>query len=394
MNKCLTHLLIFSIFWSCQNQKNATLKEILSDSNPEFQRVLNDPNYEVQIIYGRIVDGELEHEVFGDTTQYYYPASTVKMLAAFAMAEFVSRIHGMSLKANIRIDSSQYYPAEKYDSLFKSPIQINHLIKKIFVYSDNQAYNSIYRALGKDYINELYASLGIPVRVIHQLSEVGYSFTPESNNISHSFELTEEFEDSYVIHNSEYQFANIQTFKSALAPKNQLKGLGYIDKNDSLINEPFDFSPKNYVPLFHLIGALERIARPDLFSENARYKMSESHRQELLSIMALYPRHLPNPVDTLPDNYVKFLMFGDQDEANIPEHITIRNKVGWAYGYLTDVAHIKDSKTDVEFFLAATIHVNDNQVYNDGVYEYKEVGLPFLAELGRIIYQHELSLKK
>ena len=86
-------------------------------------------------------------------------------------------------------------------------------------------------------------------------------------------------------------------------------------------------------------------------------------------------------------------MYGDSEEP-IPNHIEISNKVGCAYGYLTDCAHIRDTQNDIEFFLTATIHVNRNQIYNDGNYEYETIGLPFLAELGRLIYQYELKKER
>jgi hypothetical protein len=68
--------------------------------------------------------------------------------------------------------------------------------------------------------------------------------------------------------------------------------------------------------------------------------------------------------------------------------------VGWAYGFLTDVAYIVDFETGVEFFLAATIHVNEDGVFNDDNYEYESVGLPFMANLGRTVFAHEKKRKK
>ena len=91
-----------------------------------------------------------------------------------------------------------------------------------------------------------------------------------------------------------------------------------------------------------------------------------------------------------PDGYVKFFMFGDGKEK-IPSNIRIFNKVGDAYGYLTDSAYIKDEKSGVEFMLSATVYVNENQIFNDDHYEYDQLGMPFLAELGRQVYQLELA---
>ena len=92
------------------------------------------------------------------------------------------------------------------------------------------------------------------------------------------------------------------------------------------------------------------------------------------------------------DSYVKFFMYGDGKEP-IPNNISIYNKVGYAYGYLTDCAYITDYENKIAFILTATVHVNNNQVFNDDTYEYDGVGIPFLAELGRQVYQQEINRK-
>jgi hypothetical protein len=86
-------------------------------------------------------------------------------------------------------------------------------------------------------------------------------------------------------------------------------------------------------------------------------------------------------------------MFGDNTDP-MPDHIKIYNKVGYAYGTLTDCAYIKDAENDVDFILTATILVNSNGIFNDNTYEYDEIGIPFLAQLGREIYEIELERKK
>ena len=62
--------------------------------------------------------------------------------------------------------------------------------------------------------------------------------------------------------------------------------------------------------------------------------------------------------------------------------VRIYNKVGYAYGTLTDIAYIVDRVHAVEFLLSATILVNENQIFNDNNYEYDEKGIPFLGALG------------
>jgi len=93
------------------------------------------------------------------------------------------------------------------------------------------------------------------------------------------------------------------------------------------------------------------------------------------------------------DGYCKFFMYGSVKEE-IPDYIRIFNKVGLAYGFLTDNAYIIDTKNGLEFFLSAVIYVNENQILNDDVYEFKEKGLPFFTELGNRIYEHELNRQR
>ena len=103
------------------------------------------------------------------------------------------------------------------------------------------------------------------------------------------------------------------------------------------------------------------------------------------SAMSTSPRKAGYNTETYYDSYCKFLMFGDTKE-DIPEHIKIYNKIGNAYGTLTDCAYIKDIKNDIEFMITATILVNKNRIFNDDAYEYDEIGFPFLAQLGHELY--------
>jgi hypothetical protein len=104
-----------------------------------------------------------------------------------------------------------------------------------------------------------------------------------------------------------------------------------------------------------------------------------------------YPPYYLDP--NLYDAYCKFLMYGE-DKKPIPSNIRIFNKVGDAYGYLIDNAYIVDFKNGVEFMLSAVINTNTDAIYNDGKYEYKKIGYPFMKNLGRKFYQYELKRKK
>ena len=75
-------------------------------------------------------------------------------------------------------------------------------------------------------------------------------------------------------------------------------------------------------------------------------------------------------------------------------HIRIFNKIGDSYGYDIDNAYIVDFKNKVEFLLSAVVQSNDDGIYNDNRYEYKTVCLPFMKNIGRLIYEQEKKRPK
>jgi hypothetical protein len=78
----------------------------------------------------------------------------------------------------------------------------------------------------------------------------------------------------------------------------------------------------------------------------------------------------------------------------MPSHVRVFNKVGWAYGFMTDASYVVDFANKVEFMLTATLYVNSDGVLNDNLYEYKEIGWPFFYEVGQAVYQHELKRQR
>ena len=124
-----------------------------------------------------------------------------------------------------------------------------------------------------------------------------------------------------------------------------------------------------------------------------KFDLSDAQRTFLLEAMKTLPREAGYDAEEYYDSYGKFLIYGDNKDP-IPTDIKIYNKVGYAYGTLTDCAYIKDGEKGVEFMVTATILVNPNGVFNDNDYAYDEVGIPFLAALGEELYQIELNRKQ
>jgi hypothetical protein len=107
--------------------------------------------------------------------------------------------------------------------------------------------------------------------------------------------------------------------------------------------------------------------------------------------MSSYPSESKDPAyDSVEyyNAYGKFLLFGAQ-KGNLPQNIRIFNKVGDAYGFLTDVAYIVDFENKIEFMLSCSILCNSDGIFNDDKYDYETIGYPFMKNLGEAIYNHE-----
>lgn len=360
------------LLWGCGQEAapEDPLAAILQSSDPAIARVMADPGkYELQIRYTQIRrEGDsVRFDAFDyrvDPKSYYYPASTVKFPVAVLALEKLATID------SIDRDTRYYIEGDSVEQSFADDLV------QIFAVSDNHANNRLFEFLGQDAINDSLAARGVgPARLAHRL---GYHRDDTSTQ-----PLVYYRNDS----------TTFQSGPLANRPPQRLdlpgitKGSGYMSE-DSLVARPFDFGLKNYLPLTSLDGILKRVIFPEAFPEHERFRLSPEQLDFLRYAMQITPREAGYDPEIYPDGYCKFFIFGD-GQVRIPQELQIFNKVGFAYGTLTDGAYIRDSRYGVEFFLCATLLVNENGVFNDDQYEYDEVGIPFLAALGRAVYEYE-----
>lgn len=385
-------LLLISNFNFAQNN----LIEKLLRQNPQyFSTVLSKiDTFEVQIIYTQINRDKKNHPKFTtykfnvDAKKYFYPASTVKFPLAVLALEKINNLNikGLTKFSPLKIDSVR--PSQTAVTIDTSSTNglptIANYIKKIFLVSDNDAYNRLYEFLGQEYLNDQLHKKGFKdVKIIHRFVPLSIEENRYTNPITF-------YDGEKILYQQPEQYNN-KTYSFNL--KGLLKGIGYLDSKDSLINKPFDFSNKNYISLETLHNILKAIIFPE--TQKNKFHLTNEDYKFLYKYMSMLPHESKKPGydSTHYDSYVKFFLFGDSKEK-IPNNIRIFNKVGLAYGYLTDVAYIVDFENNVEFMLSAVIHVNKNKIYNDGIYEYDEIGLPFLSNLGKVIYEYELKRNK
>lgn len=318
------------------------------------------------------------------------PASTVKLPTALLALEKLNELNilGLDKYSNMQTEAARPpQTAVTQDTSSQDGLpSIAHYIKKIFLVSDNDAYNRLYEFLGQEYFNRKLHEKGFSrLRIIHRLSVSGYDV--EGNRYTNPVSFYDE--DSLLYHQGEVYSA----FYPRLELREQVRGVAFMDDEGKIVPEPFDFRYKNFVSLQDLHDILKAVMFPEALPAEKRFNLTKEDYRFLWKYMSMLPRESDFPA--YPeykewDSFVKFFLFGDS-KAPIPGHIRIFNKVGDAYGFLTDVAYVVDFKNKVEFLLAANIHVNKNQTYNDGLYEYDEIGLPVLARLGRMVYEYELQ---
>lgn len=373
-------------------QGQHVLHDLLEKNKQALSPVIeNTTEYEVQIIYTQIDRDQQNIPHFKTYTynlndHYFYPASTIKMPIAFAALEKINqlKIKGLNKHSVMKhgIGSPPQTNAAVDTSAKNGLASVAHYIKKIFLVSDNDANNRLYEFVGQARLNQSLHQKGFEqTRLIHRLGASGAAFSIKANQLTNPVSFYEQ--DKLLYHQGEVHSKAHWNFEV----KEEQKGKGFMYK-EQMYHQAFDFSKKNYIALRDLHDMLQAVIFPEGVPTYRQFNLTPDDYQFLYHWMSARPRSAQHPYYDEPDGYVKFFMYGGAEEK-IPEHIKIFNKVGYAYGYLTDVAYIIDTEAKLEFLLAATVHVNANQIYNDNVYEYDTVGLPFLAKLGNIIYNFE-----
>jgi len=391
-------LIFFPAFGLCAGAQPTTdsfLAQLFSkNQNVVFQQVLKDPEtYRLQIIYTEINRDRhnkpsLKNYYYNfDPDLYFNPASTVKLPLAVLSLE---KLNQMKIK-DVNKETPQQFDSsyEKQVKLYKDTSSENQLpsiaqfIRKALLVSDNDAYNRMYQFLGQQFINRNLHDKGYKtIRITRQFM----GFTPEQNRHTNQIRFIKDDGNLVYLQPAAY---NTDSF---YYPSPIKIGKAHYDRNDSLVNEPIDFTFANYLSLKDLQQILQSVIFPSSLPKTQRFKISEDDYQFLYRYLSQFPSETSYPkYDTAKfyDSYVKF--YFKKGSHHLPADVRIFNKVGWAYGFMTDVSYVADFKSNIEFMLTATVYVNSDGILNDDKYDYDSIGYPFFYELGQTIYDYELQ---
>jgi len=395
------YLFSFFLFVSLTShaQNDAFIENVLK-STPIFRDSIQPQleSFELQVIYRPLtgVDSGLTYRYNVDPERYFYPASTVKLPTAALALQWINEQGIQYLSRNgafyfekarkEQIPSPNYgMPNKERKKPFRKPTMTN-FIGDAMIVSNNMAYNRLFDLLGQRYINTELHRRGWRSRILHRVGVKDYN--AEANRWKPPVMAYEYFgSDGEVLFERNLAYSktpyNIKT-------KAEFKGIGrYEDSLKTVISEPFDFSTKNFLALEDLGDILQAIVLPASVDSIQRFEMSEADRRFLVETLSTRPKDSPNPAHhDKPDGYVNFLYYGGDGnyEKDGPK---IYNKVGIAYGTLTEAAVFAKADGTPQFLLSATINVNRNGIYNDGVYAYDAIGFPFLKALGRAFWELE-----
>lgn len=369
------------------------LVNLLKSHPGKFDSILdNRSRWRVQFIYTRIDRAANNKPSFTNyyfnvnPETYYYPASTVKLPVALLALQKLNElaIPGLDKNTTMITEAS----GDGQTAVFNDPTTpdgrptIAQYVKKIFLVSDNDAFNRLYEFLGQEYINNSLHKKGYDsVQILHRLQ---LPLNEAQNRLSNPVSFYNS--QGKLVYRKPEQRSNLSYQK-----RNNRLGNGFL-RADTVVNEPFDFSKKNRLNIIDLHSILTSVIFPASVTEKQRFNLSAEDYRFVRKYMSMKPSESTSPQydSSYSDAYSKFLLFGGSGKMEAPE-VRIFNKEGDAYGFLTDAAYVVDQRKGIEFLLTATIYCNSDGIFNDDQYDYEILGLPFLKNLGQVIYEYELG---
>ena len=326
---------------------------------------------------------------------FFYPASLVKLPVCALSLEKINSLSAYGIDANTPMctDSAGMcqrkilWDSTNVDGYMPS---VAHYIRRMLLVSDNFSYSRLYEWCNPFFLQKRLKTMGYPAaRIVHRFDA---ECTPLANAVTNPVYFFSPSRDTL--------------FKQSLhspyrIPPHPLKypllGKFSIDDKGRKIRRPKNFSRMNYLPLQDIDQMVKALVMPEALPPSQRFMITEEQRKFLLDYMQMWPRESSNPVypDSLyEDSYKKYLFYGDTHGKIASDSVRIYNIVGQSYGNLADCAYLVNQERGIEFFLSAVIYVNSDNVVNDGKYDYKSLGFPFLQQLGRMFYRYEWKLKQ
>ncbi|MFT5861285.1 MAG: hypothetical protein ACI865_003409 [Flavobacteriaceae bacterium] len=389
-------LINLSAIGQLEIESNEDLMNYLHGGGNAFTSVLDSTEqHRVQFIYTRIDRNEDDTVLttfdFSNPEHYFYPASVVKLPTALVAMEQMKK-HTISMDAYLKIHRDQVCGNMSYiDELDEEQLTMGKMFRELMIISNNRYYNAFYQFVTPAKLNKNLKKKGIENTKIYR------SFTGcemPYNLFCNSLHVTEREKKTSFLQPSSW-FSLMEFAQEYEYDETKLLGSKHEYRGD-IVKGPFDFNYHLEYPLADIHSTLMRLAAPEQFAKTEQWDITESDRNFFLDAMKQIPSDLEDKKyhdkKKYPDNIFKYLVKGDDntDYANVVTY----SKIGIAYGFVTETAHVVDAENNIEFFVTASIYVNANNIVNDGKYEYDAIARPFFTKLGQLLVDYERLRKK
>lgn len=386
--------LLFLIFGvSAQKTKDEFYKSLLGkDSLVDFV-LKNRDKYRLQFIVTDIQrdqDGNEDFKTYDYTTgEYFYPASMVKLPTAVAMMEILDSL-GLSKNCYIKMNSDVSCGNNVFAEMTqKRNIPIQLAIEDMLSISDNYYYSLFFHAVTPKTLNDKLLDRQLVDTKIYS----SFSGCPRGKEVqTHSYNLF--LPDGKLANSYPRTYLDSSSYIYRLPySKDKLVGKYQIE-NYKKVAKPYDFNYNLEYPLKDIHETVFRLIFPQHIDNVERFRLSFESRKYLLKCMGNFPREMKNKIyhdkNQYPDNYYKYAIIGNKPELASSGRYRIFSKIGISHGFVTESAYIVDFENQKDFMVSISIYVNDDDVMNDNLYEYKKLARPFIANFTRII-QDSLS---
>ncbi len=397
LNKNFIFILLLLFYQGGFSQKiSMYLDSLLHAGMPTHEKVLNNPKkYRLQIVYTQITRNKKNDPSFKnfywniDSSKFFYPASIVKLPVSIMALEKIKQLKKYNIdKSTIMVTDSVFTCGKKVlkdttaENRFPS---IEHYIKKMFLVSDNYAFARAYEFLDADYIHKTLEDWGYPnIRLVNRLD--GSCRADTAKITSPVYFLSATGDTLYK------QALTFYTYNKPHPLVNTKVGKAHNNEFGRRINQPKDFSTHNFISLPNCHEILKNLVFYNHESKKKKYDINEDDWQFLMKYLGMFPRESLYPAyDTKEyyDAFKKYIYYGCEPKTILADSVRSFNIVGRAYGFLNDCAYVVDVKNNIEFMVSVTMYLNERDVVGTGKYEYDKIGLPFMKDLGKLLYDVE-----